>query len=174
MRRLDLKDLPDLILPEGYMLRRAVPDDAPRLARLLQAAFPEMHWDEEQSRERLLEAPDVTDTLLICREDVCVASASARLLPVRFPGSGYVHWVGSDPEHRGRRLGATVTLAVLHRFVELQCESAVLETEDWRLPAIRTYLRLGFLPIRYGTDPENTWAKISANLGIPSLHLLEF
>ena len=55
--------------------------------------------------------------------------------------------VGVMPEHSGYRLGKWVSLAVLyyHRQQDFKC--AVLGTDDFRLPAIKTYLTRDFMPI---------------------------
>jgi mycothiol synthase len=69
-----------------------------------------------------------------------------------------------DPAHQGQKLGYIVSLAVLNMFVERGCKDAVLETDDHRLPAIKTYRNLGFHPEhRHETHPER-WARILADL----------
>jgi mycothiol synthase len=93
-----------------------------------------------------------------------VATASSRLVPEQFPGSGYLHWVAADPGYRGRQLGRIVSLAALHEFVSLGCKDAVLETQDFRLPAIRTYLRLGFEPVYRDDTHIPRWEEIHRQL----------
>jgi mycothiol synthase len=89
----------------------------------------------------------------------------ARLLPDAYPGSGYVHWVGADPAHRGKRLGYLASLATLHEFVRLGCKDAVLETDDFRLPAIKVYFKLGFAPeYRHATHAPR-WLRLAPQLG---------
>ena len=164
MRRPDLDGLPALSLPPGHALWRAGAADADGIAAVMASAFgPE--WTPERVRRSLLDASDVETTFVIETAAGPVATASARLDPGRFPGSGYVHWVGVHADHRGRRLGAAVVLAVLDRFRELGCRDAVLETDPPRLPAIRVYLGLGFRPESVGTAHEAMWRDIFANLG---------
>ncbi len=147
MRRADLDDLPALpLLPGGYRLRVAEDADADALAALLRAAFDDDDWTTARVRADLLDAPDVVSTWVIDFDGQPAATASTRLRADRFPDSGYVHWVGALPSHAGRRLGFIVSLAVLHEFVRLGCRDAVLETDDFRLPAIKTYRNLGFRP----------------------------
>lgn len=68
------------------------------------------------------------------------------------------------PEHRGHRLGYWLTLATLHYFRDHGFQQAILDTDDFRLPAIREYLDLGFEP-EY-THPSHTerWERIRAEL----------
>jgi ribosomal protein S18 acetylase RimI-like enzyme len=62
----------------------------------------------------------------------------------RFPHEGYVNWIGTHPEHTRRGLGAYLMYRLLEDFIDRGFSSTVLET-DHRLPAIRTYLKMGFI-----------------------------
>ena len=160
LRRADLLDLPPLDLPDGYILRTARPDDAEGIAAMLGEAFPEMEWTAERVEKWLLNDESVATVFVIDFGGVPVATASARLVPDAYPGSGYVHWVGTSTAHRGKRLGTLVSLAVLYEFVPLGCRDAVLETDDFRVPAIKVYLNLGFVPeYRHATHAPR-WAAL--------------
>jgi mycothiol synthase len=164
MRRLNLDDLPPLDLPNGYVVRAATDADADALAALLGGAFPEMSWTAANVRERLLDESSVRATFVIDREGIPVATASARIMPDDYPGSGYIHWVGTAPGHRGKRLGSLVSLATLHEFVRLGCVDAVLETDDFRVPAIKVYLALGFCPEYRHPTHAPRWAALASAL----------
>jgi GNAT superfamily N-acetyltransferase len=166
LRRPSLDDLPALELPDGYTLRTATDEDAEQLGAVLKAAFPEIDWwGTEGARKHLLDDETVKTTFVIEKGGRIVATASARLVPDAYPGSGYVHWVGADPEHRGKRLGFLASLATLHEFVRLGCKDAVLETDDFRLPAIKVYFKLGFAPeYRHATHAPR-WARLGPRLG---------
>jgi mycothiol synthase len=164
MRRPWLDDLPKQpVLPPDYVLRTFQPSDAPALAALLTSAF-ETPWDEERVRCALSEAPDVEAIYVVAQRGRLVATASARVLPDRYPGSGYLHWVGVDPEYRGRRLGALVSIRVLQHFRDAGLHDAVLETEDFRMAAVRTYLRLGFVPEYRDREEQRRWALLLPEL----------
>ncbi len=155
MRRPDLAELPAAVAAIDV----AGPDDADALARLLTASFGEP-WDAAKVRRDLLDEPTVSQTFLIRDGDRVVATASARTLPETHPGAGYLHWVASDPEARGRGIGRDVVLAVLHRFAADGCAASVLETDDHRLAAIKLYLRLGYVPQYPEPDHERRWSVI--------------
>jgi mycothiol synthase len=44
---------------------------------------------------------------------------------------------------------------------------AVLNTDDFRIPAIKTYLNLGFLPVLADHDYYDRWKSLSNTLGRP-------
>jgi mycothiol synthase len=164
MRRPHLRELPPLELPSGYRLRVAMPEDAPGLGAVLTAAFDEA-WDLEVTRRRLIDDPSVAAIYVIEREaGPIVATASSRLVPDQYPGSGYLHWVGADPAEKGKRLGRQVTLAVLHDFARRGLADSVLETDDWRLPAIATYLKCGYVPEPREPVDADRWAAVRAAL----------
>ena len=164
MRRPTLDGLPPLLpLPPGYALRPYRPADLDALASVLRTAFGDETWTTARLRTALIDAPDVVQTLVIAHQDVPVATASARL-KAEHPGSGFVHWVAADPAYQGHRLGGIVTLAVLHAFIPLGCRDAVLKTDDERLPAIRTYWRLGFRPEHQDATHPARWADVEASL----------
>ncbi|HZP81973.1 MAG TPA: GNAT family N-acetyltransferase [Chthonomonadaceae bacterium] len=165
MRRPNLDGLPELPpMPPGYLLRPGCAVDAESLAALLAIAFATSAWTPEKALSELLANPDVKQTYLITCEGRVVATASALLLPETYPGTGIVHYVAADPEHKGRRLGYLVSLAVLHEFARLGCKDALLRTDDPRLPAIKTYLDLGFEPVFIDETHVARWQKVTAAL----------
>ncbi len=165
MRRPNLEHLPaNSVLPEGLVMRAYKPSDMPSLTSMMQIAFKDENWTSERLHKSLFEDSTVIQTLVILDNEKVVASASARLIPERFPHSGYVHWVGALPEYSGKKLGYIISLAILHIFVELGCKDAVLETDDNRLAAIKTYKNLGFVPEhRHESHPER-WAQVISDL----------
>ncbi|HXG24529.1 MAG TPA: GNAT family N-acetyltransferase [Chthonomonadales bacterium] len=166
MRRPHLDGLPPLPSPPpGYGLRLHRRGEEEFLAAALRGAFPGSDWSVETVLSRLVDAPDVEAVYVVTFEDVPVGTASARLIPTQYPGTGYLHWVGVAPAHQGKRLGALVSLRVLHHFREDGCVDAVLETDDFRLPAIKTYLDLGFVPEPRDPPDAGRWAAVLQKLG---------
>ena len=165
MRAPERPSPPRPALPPGYGLRRAGRDDVDGLAACLASAFGD--WHVARVRRALLDAPDVTATFAVVETATgrIVATASHREVPDRFPGATYLHWVGADPSHAGRSLGAAVSAAVLdYGATERGLGEAVLETDDHRLAAIATYLGLGFTPeYRHPSHPAR-WAAVFAAL----------
>jgi mycothiol synthase len=163
MRR-GLADLPEPpALPAGFAVRRLLPREADALAVLLSRAF-EDPWDEAKVRKVLVEAPDVEAIYVIADGTRLVATASARMLPDKYPAAGYIHWVGADPDYQGRGLGTLVSLRVLKHFRDAGLHDAVLETHNFRLPAIRSYLKIGFVPEARDAGELERWSRVLPKL----------
>ncbi len=74
--------------------------------------------------------------------------------------------VGVRPGHQGKRLGYLVNLAALHKFAADGRKSSILETDDFRLAAIKTYINLGFTPLLVHENQQERWEKIYSVLGL--------
>jgi mycothiol synthase len=167
MRRPHLENVPAMpSLLNGYSLRPfAKGDDVTLLAKLLTEAFADP-WDEVRTRAELTEAADVHAVYVVTYQDEMVATASSQLREKHTRTSGYVHWVGTHPDHRGKGLAYALVARVLQDFVARGYKGAYLETQSYRLAAIKTYLRLGFTP-EYEVEGENhqvIWSSIFQNL----------
>jgi mycothiol synthase len=159
---------PDPILPSGYTLRPYRSADAEAYLRLLHGAgF--LHWNEEmlgQWLDRVL-----PDGLLLIEHAATAALAATSMAAHRpmplHPFGGELGWVAGDPAHAGRGLGRAVCAGVVRRFLSAGYRRIYLKTDDWRLPAISIYLRLGFVPFLYAEDMALRWAAVCEQLGQP-------
>jgi len=166
MLRPNLDDLPELAPPEGYWIRTYRSGDAANWALVLSESFEQefsvdyferqMKHDNAFRPERMFFAE--------CAGGVA-ATASAWYQPRWGKKTGYVHFVGTRPSHAGRRLGYWVSLATLHQFVREGRTCAQLQTDDFRLAAIKTYLRLGFRPRLVHENQRERWRAIFGKLG---------
>lgn len=73
-------------------------------------------------------------------------------------------WVAVVPAFRGRGLGRAVCAALLVRVLELGHVRLFGSTQDARLPALRIYLDLGFVPV-YRAEKVTRWQAICAATG---------
>jgi mycothiol synthase len=150
-------------LDPRFTLRLATPEDADDLAELMAEAYEEP-WDRERVSREFLGAEEVPATWIVTDADGVVAVASERLLPTTYPGAGYVHYVGARRRACGQRLGALVTAQCLSGFARRGLESAVLETDDFRVRALVTYLRLGFVPSYRTVEEQTAWSVLFPTL----------
>ena len=87
------------------------------------------------------------------------------------PAAGELGWVAVDPEHRGKRLGIVVCDEVLRRFIAAGYKDIILHTDEFRLPAIKTYLNLNFKPLMRNAELEDRWRIVFENLGLSNADL---
>ncbi len=163
MRRPTLADLPAVSkLPEGYELHLFTNQHSlGSLANALTKAFDEP-WDTTRVKTDLTEAPDVHAVYVVTYQGEVVSTASSQLREKHTTTSGYVHWVGTVPEHRGKGLAYSLVARVLQDFVERGYMGAYLITQPFRHAAIKTYLKLGFTP-EYeveGQSHQELWSSI--------------
>ncbi len=171
MIRPDLGRLPAVELPEGYSIRTSRGGAGAHWARILGRAFDGVDtWPVEKYREIMLADPAwrADRIFFICDPDGMPCATAGAYRAKRWgPEAGYLHWVGVCPDHRGRRLGYAVSLACLHKFRAEGCDCAVLQTDDFRLPAIRIYLRLDFEPLVIHPNQPARWDAVFGQLGLP-------
>ena len=132
----------------GYGLRSFLPGDEDAWVSILRTGdFGE--WDRPRLDRMLAgaRAPLPPEGIFFAtRGDRPVGTACVFLQPGEGGDVPELGWVAVHPAHRGRGLGLEVCLAALGFVRGLGRRYAYLGTEDFRLPAIRTYLRLGFEP----------------------------
>jgi mycothiol synthase len=165
----DFEAIPEIPLQEGYQLRHFREGDEAGLA-LVFAASGVGPTTAEDFRTSMVGAscfrPERT-ILIECGGEI-VATASAWLND-SFPGVGYLHNVGVKPGHQGKKLGALVTLATLRAHQKEGFSAQVLETDDWREPAVRLYLKLGYTPLLVDASHEERWKALAAKLDCPDV-----
>ncbi len=154
-------------LQPGYRLRIYQPGDDEGYVRVMNRAGFE-NWNPEKaaaSREKSL--PGGLFFVIHEASGMIVATAAAQQHPAeRHPYVGELGWVAADPEHRGRGLGHAVCAAATRRLLEADLPGLFLLTDDHRLPAIRTYLKLGWVPRLHAPDMEGRWKAVCEGLGI--------
>lgn len=167
--------------PPGYSLRAFQPgdeqDDAHGFYELIDlAGFGD--WNENSITpwlQRIL--PDGWMCVFHTASRRVVANALALHDASReHPFGGEVGWVTAHPDHRGRGLGGVVSAAATARLLQAGYRDVHLYTEDYRPAAIRTYLKLGYVPFwsRFGApeggdEPQmlDRWRTLCAQVNWP-------
>lgn len=169
MRRPHLEDLAQPAVPPGYELRHFRSGDEGGWNRLMDIAFERTAGQSDFAREMAADAPYRAERvrLIFDRTGTVVATASC-WQSARYPAHSMVlHWVATEPSHGGRGLGTAVSLDALHQGVREHQQRAFLQTDDFRIPAIRTYLRLGFEPVLTDDSHAPRWHSILSALSWP-------
>ncbi len=165
-RRLD--EPPEPGLPEGYELCCYRDEDEEDYIELMGKAGFE-GWDHDRiERMRRNVLPRGFFVLEHLPTGRLVATAMAVHNPDEMhPAGGEVGWVAGDPAHSGRALGLAVTAAAVARFIGAGYRRIYLKTDDWRLPALKTYLKLGFEPLLYREGMRERWEAVYEELEWP-------
>ena len=171
MVRPNLENLPELELPAGYGMRTYCKGDEVHWARIISDSFGGRERTA-QDTENEITGRDVfiADGLYFATHlGVPVGTACAWRQSVDEKDVGYVHMVGVVAEHTGHKLGKWVSLAVLSYFRDNGFKCSMLDTDDFRMPAIKTYLNLGFIPVYVEEGQPKRWSDIFEKLGLPSM-----
>lgn len=148
----------ELVAPQpapGYGLRSFRPGDEDAWVAILSTGgFNE--WSRPRLDRMLADEIAIVPpagVFFATRDDEPVGTACAMLHRGECGETAELAWVAVRPEHRGHGLGLQVCRAVLGFIRDLGHRYAFLLTDAPRLPAISTYLRLGFEPEM--TDPSH-------------------
>lgn len=169
MIRPHLEGLPELEIPELCVLRAYQPGDDEHWVRIMNDSIGS-GWTAEKFRAEMISRPEFRAGAIFIAVLRGVPQGTAAAWPTLRPpdesegAEGYVHMVGVSPEARGHGLGWLVTLATLRWFQERGFARVFLTTDDWRLPAISIYLKLGFQPVIPNEEHAERWAAVRREL----------
>jgi GNAT superfamily N-acetyltransferase len=164
MLRPTLADLPPANLPAGYAMRPFREGDQATWVRIQQASEPFLTISDEIFTQQFgfdLPAMAKRGLFLVAPDGRDVGTVTAwyqRSLHGR--KWGRIHWVAIVPEHRGKGLSKPMTAYALHLMRRLGHRRAMLTTQAPRIPAIKTYLDLGFVPDMTMKDAEKAWGMV--------------
>ena len=159
--------IPACALPEGFAKVSLRAGDESAYLKLRESAGFD-GWTRDNVTELMKSAiPD--GVLLIVHGETgdFAATAAAQFdLSLPFPGNGVLGWVAAAPTYRGVGLGQIVCAAVMEKLLDNGYKTLSLLTDDWRLPAIKTYLKLGWIPCLHEPDMPGRWRSVCAELKI--------
>ena len=116
------------------------------------------------------------DTFFLKHGDEYVGTVTAVFHPKT--NSGYLHMVCIRADHRGKGLAALLNAIAVNKLLENGPDYIMLTTDDWRVPAIKSYLKAGFLPVMNETWLHNKlrmflrWKKIYKKIGSDTFEYL--
>ena len=171
MVRPNLDDLPELELPIGYAMRSYLEGDEEHWARIISDSFGGRERTAQDTRDQITEMdvflPEGFYLATYC--GIPVGTACAWRDSVDEKEVGNVHMVGVVAEHTGHKLGKWVSLAVLRYLRDNGFKCAKLDTDDFRIPAVKTYLNLGFIPVYIADGQPDRWQNILKKLKLPPM-----
>jgi len=166
---------PPVNLPPGYTLRPYQDADAKTYCDLVNIdGWADAGWrcNEKTLRHLLVRALPAGFFLVEHSESgALAATAIARHRPdadtYDFPYGGELSLVFVHPDHRRQGLGRAVTAAVTNRLLAMVYQTIYLNVMDERLPAIRLYLTMGFVPLLYEAGMAENWQELCTEMNWP-------
>ena len=158
----------DETTPEGYMIRTADknrPSDAEGWTHACEVLTETMEEKLEFYKDMIGDPECGWDNIFfVCRKcdgTICgTATAKNGKLPE-------LHMVGMAREFMGLGLSRSVCAAAANLMIRQGIRRITLMTDDFRIPAIRTYLSLGFRPWYFMDDMPGRWRHVFDEIGIP-------
>jgi mycothiol synthase len=162
-----LPSVPQAAVPGGYIGRTCLEPDRGVALTLIAG-----EWPEEEERQHAFDdvLPGGAFLMVHAETGEPVATAIAKRVAGGvgdFPLVGTVCYVVVHPLHRGKGLGRTVTALAVAHLIEAGYRHIFLRVDGWRLPAIRCYLQLGFVPLLIEDDLLVRWRRICDQIGCP-------
>lgn len=109
------------------------------------------YYDEKKCFMILCDGKAIASVTVICNEET---------------KEGLIHMVGAVPESRGKGVGNMMGDLAIYVLKTSGMQSATLRTDDWRIPAIKSYLKIGFVPVLSTEDFVQRWDAIYRGIGL--------
>ena len=154
-------------IPDGYVVQRSLETDLGSVRALIDSDGPISDRAWEDFLDRIV--PEGAFLAAHAESGHPVATASAihnpRATRYYFPFGGEVAYLHVAPAHRGRGLGRTMVALVLIRLIEAGYRHIFVGVQGWRLPAVRCYLGLGFVPLLHADELLLRWRRVCQQIG---------
>ncbi len=158
MRKPDITTLPPLVLgaDEQIICHKENCGMEETWERIIESAF-----GKHYKFDFLIKAGDYKPehVLYLAVNGKPIATTTAVESPT-YAGEGWYRMVGVHADAKGRGAGKKIALAALYALRERGYTSAMLSTDDARIPALSLYLSLGFEPYMCHESHEERWKKV--------------
>ncbi len=153
--------------PEGYFIRTGIAGDADADAWIHACeTLNEGIWTRERFYHDMIDEPGCgwDNIFFICRESDGAVAGTATAFCREVP---CLHMVGMAKEFMGQGLSASINAAAIDHMTKKGIWRIQLLTDEFRVPAIKTYLRLGFRPWYFMDDMQERWRGVFTDIGCP-------
>lgn len=165
-RPLEVALPPEHSLPNGFHLRAYAPGDEAAWARLLHENRQLGDWHEARIRDMIArDQPKLLleGTFFIESGGKLVATACTMRHPAPRPDRELLEigWVGVAERARGQGLAYILSRHILAYWQARVAADFFILTDDWRVPAVVTYLKLGFRPEIVHPSHVERWRRLA-------------
>ena len=160
MRHPDLAKVPHLELPAGYEIVTHAAGFEKDWEAIIESAF-----GHHYNFDFLIKAGDYApEKVLYLRKDGRLIATTTAVEHQAFKGEGWFRMVGVHQDAQGMGAGKKIALAALKSLRDRGYKTAVLSTDDHRIPAIRLYLSVGFEPVMIDESHRERWKAVSEQI----------
>ena len=158
--------LPEISLPAGFSIRAMRPGEESAWSYCCLGEFGIERVSPEGFEAKIGDIP-ISEVFYICADGRPVGTATAQLKD----GMPFLHYIAVHPDWRGNGLAKPLIATVLQRHSALgrAALGCSLTTDDPRLPAINTYVKMGYRPVLWSDDAAQRWCAVMALLGLGML-----
>lgn len=149
----------------GYLMRQAKPEDRRSYTNTFSTAFEDPSPFADLMKSKLPGGFFVVEHL---PTGTVVAASTAAVHPKAQHPDGYsLQWVVAHTSHLRTGSGRATVAAATQVLADTAPTYSYLSTDDFRLPAIDIYLKLGWQPLLFQEDQPPRWSKVFEELGLP-------
>ncbi|MDD3155132.1 MAG: hypothetical protein PHS41_09705 [Victivallaceae bacterium] len=159
--------MPKLEIASGFTLRPLLDTELDAYNQL-RASVEFSPWTQTELatyRKKVL-----PQSLLVIEENATgklAASAGAETTDLpEHPEYGVLGWVMTHPGFAGHHLGRSVSVGAMQLLYRANYRIFTLLTDDFRGPALATYLKLGWRPWLYEADMLDRWQAIAKKMNL--------
>jgi mycothiol synthase len=165
-------------IPEGFFIREATEKDGADWCKCcLNGELNVNECSFDIFKQRMLDDSTVSinNIFMICDNNGNVAGTATARRPTEnhYENIGILHMVAVADEYKGKGLAGPVCEAAVNRVRSMGYKGCYLSTDDFRLPAIKTYLKLSFIPIITDDEMRVRWEKVLKQLNIKSVKAVD-
>ena len=150
-------------IPKKFSLNNYSKDLDKSLITLLNLGEFDPAWDIDSLKNCMSPVKRQIGSKVILNNNEAIAATFSSASIHENEEVGRLDFVVTHPKHRGKGLGKNICVAVIKYFIENNYKKVILQTDDWRIPAIAVYLKLGFKPVFINKQSEKRWNKIINN-----------
>ena len=152
--------------PEGYYMRPYQPGDGTAWCECCLGGHLGIdEAGEDVFRKKMLEDETVNPSNIFFLISPSGEIAGTVTYQYGKKDTGTIHMVAIKKEYQGLGLALPMNLYAVDKIVKDGKKGITLTTDDWRLPAIKSYLNAGFEPVYYMDGMEDRWKKVMEQLG---------
>jgi len=160
---------PANVIPAGYVARACHEPDLRAVRTLIDSDGPisGRAWDD--FRDRIVPGGAFLITQSESGQAVATASAvhNARATRHYFPFGGEIGYLSVDGAHRRKGLGRAAVALAVGRLIKGGYRHIFVGVQGWRLPAVKCYLGLGFVPLLHNDELLPRWRNICGQIDWP-------